>query len=81
MSGYSRIHVTPEGLVHSRAFRVEHRSYRAEVQREGEPLKATSGVTCETLEEAWDWSEQVVHFRYPHDCREMDCRPVRGAAG
>jgi hypothetical protein len=68
-------------MVHSRAFRIEHHTFRAEVQREGEPLASTSGVLCETLEDAWRWSEQVVHVRYPHDCREMDCLPVRDAAG
>ena len=77
MRGLHRTHRTPEGLVDSRAFRLEDAAYRAEVQREGDPLNAIPGATFDSLEEAWHGAEGRLMNRFPHDCLMMGCGSKR----
>ena len=73
MIGLHRLHRTPQGLVDCRAFRLERAAYRAEVQRQGDPLTLVPGATFESLEEAWESAERRVMHQFPHDCTEMGC--------
>jgi hypothetical protein len=73
MHGRRRLHHTSLGLVDSRAFQLERVTFRAEVQREGEPLAVAPATIHPTLEDAWHWAESSVQSRYPHDCDEMGC--------
>ena len=73
MISLHRLHRTPQGLVACRAFQLEHAAYRAEVQREGDPLTLIPGATFESLEEAWESAEQRIMHHFPHDCAEMGC--------
>jgi len=47
--------------------------FRAEVQREGDPLAAVRGVSLPSLEEAWQHAEATVVSLFPHDCGAMHC--------
>jgi len=73
MRGLFRIHITPHGEVAARAFRLEDSVFRAEVQREGDPLAAVRGVSLPSLEEAWQHAEATVVSLFPHDCGAMHC--------
>ena len=80
-SGRHRIHRTPLGVIASRAFQLERDTFRAEIQRDGEPLPAAPGAIHGTLHAAWEWAESIVQTRYPHDCEAMQCGNVKLAAG
>jgi len=80
-SGHRRLHRTSGGIIDSRAFQIEHDTFRAEIQREGEPLAFAPSTTHKTLHDAWRWAEGLVQIRYPHNCDEMCCEQIRGAAG
>lgn len=79
MRGLYRTHRTPTGLVDSRAFRLETAAYRAEVQRQGDPLNAVPGATFESLEEAWRGAEHRLLNHFPHDCAQMGCGSIEQA--
>jgi hypothetical protein len=81
ISGRRRLHRTPHGAVDSRAFRLERDTFRAEIQREGEPLAVAPSAVHGTLHDAWQWAECVVQSRYPHDCEAMQCGDTQRAAG
>ena len=81
MSGHRRLHRTPCGVIVSRAFRLEHETFRAEIQREGEPLAVAASAIHKTLRDAWLWAERSVQAQSPHDCDEMQCEDIRLAAG
>ena len=81
MSGHRRLHRTPRGVIDSRAFQLERDTFRAEIQREGEPLSAAPSATHKTLRDAWQWAERSVQSRYPHDCEEMCCEDIQRAGG
>ena len=81
ISGRRRLHRTSLGLVNSRAFQLERDTFRAEIQREGEPLAAAPSAVHGTLQDAWQWAEEVVQARYPHDCKAMNCGHTQRAAG
>jgi hypothetical protein len=79
--GHRRLHRTSLGVVDSRAFQMERDTFRAEIQREGEPLAVAPSAVHGTLHDAWQWAEAVVQTRYPHDCEEMRCSHTLRAAG
>jgi hypothetical protein len=81
VSGHRRLHRTSLGVVDSRAFQMERDMFRAEIQREGEPLAVAPSAVHGTLHDAWQWAEDVVQTRYPHDCEEMHCSHTLRAAG
>lgn len=74
MQRLRRVHRTPQGNVETRAFRLEDHAWRAEVQRDGDPITAVPGTTCASLEDAWRVAEHLVQRHFPHDCR--GCEPV-----
>lgn len=79
--GRRRLHRTSHGVVDSRAFQLERDTFRAEIQREGEPLAVAPSAVHGTLQDAWQWAERVVQARYPHDCEAMRCGRTQRAAG
>jgi hypothetical protein len=81
MTGRRRLHRTPRGIIDSRAFQLERDTFRAEIQREGEPLAVGPGTVHTTLRDAWIWAERSVQNQYPHNCDEMSCGHIRLAAG
>jgi len=81
ISGHRRLHRTSLGVVDSRAFQLERDTFRAEIQREGEPLAGAPSAVHATLQDAWQWAERVVQTRYPHDCEAMHCGHTLRAAG
>jgi hypothetical protein len=81
ISGHRRLHRTSLGVVDSRAFQLERDTFRAEIQREGEPLAGAPSAVHGTLQDAWQWAERVVQTRYPHDCEAMHCGQTLRAAG
>jgi hypothetical protein len=81
MVGRRRLHRTALGVVESRAFQLERATFRSEIQREGQALRAAPGAIHQTLHDAWRWAEHVVQDHYPHDCDEMCCGEVEEAAG
>ena len=81
ISGRRRLHRTSLGVVDSRAFQLERDTFRAEIQREGEPLAVAPHAVHGTLRDAWQWAERVVQTRYPHDCEAMNCGHMQQAAG
>ena len=81
MVGHRRLHRTARGIIDSRAFQLERDTFRAEIQREGEPLTGAPSAIHTTLRDAWRWAERSVQSQYPHDCDEMCCGDIRRAAG